>query len=83
MSEDKIGDRLYGDAVAPTHNAELLARAIRDENGTIVNTIVPLKSELGYGVLVGGVNPLTNEMFSVAEITEFRAYRGPTEGCGR
>ncbi len=74
MSEDPIGDRLYGDAVAATHNAELLARAIRDENGKIVNTIVPLKSELGYGVLVGGVNPLTGGMFSEADIREFKEY---------
>ena len=74
MSEDKIGDRLYGDAVAATHNAELLARAYKDGNGTITDTIVPLKSELGYGVLVGGVNPLTGDLFTPEQLKVFQSY---------
>ena len=75
-SDSKIGDRLYGDAVAPTHNAELLARAweSRNKRGKIVDTIVPLKSELGYGVLVGGINPLTGDKFTSEQIDAFREY---------
>ena len=71
-----IGDILYGDGAAATHNAELLARAweSRNKRGKIVDTLVPLKSELGYGVLVGGINPLTGEAFTSEQINAFRVY---------
>ena len=75
-SGTNVGDILYGDGTAAVQNAELLARAweSRDENGQIVDTIVALKSELGYGVLVGGINPLTGEKFTSEQIDAFRDY---------
>ena len=73
---DEFGDILFGDGAAATFNAELLARAWekRNRRGEIVKTLLPLKTEIGYGVLVGGVNPLTGEAFTSEQITAFRNY---------
>jgi Ca2+-binding RTX toxin-like protein len=68
-----LGDVIVGDAKADA-NAELLARAIRDESGAIISTLVPLFSELGYAVTVGGVNPITGQQFSAEQLEEFRGY---------
>ncbi|MEB3307686.1 MAG: peroxidase family protein [Cyanobacteriota bacterium] len=68
-----LGDVIVGDAKADA-NAELLARAIRDESGAIISTLVPLFSELGYAVTVGGVNPLMGQQFSAEQLEEFRGY---------
>ena len=73
---EEFGDILFGDGAAPTFNAEMLARAWENRNrrGKIVKTLLPLKTEIGYGVLVGGINPLTGEAFTSEQITAFREY---------
>ena len=67
------GDVIMGDAKADA-NAELLSRALRNENGEITGTILPLFTELGYAVTVGGLNPQTGQRFSDQEIAEFETY---------
>ena len=67
------GDVIVGDAMADA-NAELLARALRDDSGRIVSTLLPLFTGLGYSVTVGGVNPITGQLFSEQELDEFRSY---------
>jgi Ca2+-binding RTX toxin-like protein len=66
-------DILHGDWSA-TANAEIMARAIRDGNGVITGTLMPLLPDTDMVVVMDEINPITGVAFTAAELAEFKAY---------
>jgi Ca2+-binding RTX toxin-like protein len=73
LSGGADGDAIHGDWTA-TGNAEIFARAIRDTNGVITGTIVPLIWDIGLVVVMDEINPITGVAFTAAELVEFKAF---------
>jgi Ca2+-binding RTX toxin-like protein len=73
LSGGADGDAIHGDWAA-TGNAEIFARAIRDINGVITGTIVPLIWDIGIVVVMDEINPITGVAFTATELAEFKAF---------
>lgn len=67
------GDEIHGDW-APTANAEIFARAVRDVNGVITGTIIPLIFDIGGVVVMDAINPITGVAFTTTELAEFKTF---------
>jgi Ca2+-binding RTX toxin-like protein len=54
--------------------AEIFARIVRDINGGITGTLIPLIFDIGGVVVMDAINPITGVAFTTTELAEFKTF---------